>query len=162
MKGRFFAGRRVDAYLYDGRERFKKSGTHEAGEGDEDGDRLERELDGLYDQYQERKSAADAKYRAKKARKEHADDEWEGVSADEKAGSDNDDDESDIEMESGTESDEDEMDVDEKPIVPRVRNLDDNFVDDDELQAALARARREKTMRKPKLLTAEEIARKRT
>ncbi|KAK4171563.1 putative adoMet-dependent rRNA methyltransferase [Triangularia setosa] len=84
-------------------------------ESDEDGDRLERELDGLYDQYQERKSAADAKYRAKKARKEHADDEWEGVSADEKENSD--DDESDLEMESGSESDSDEMEVDEKPLI---------------------------------------------
>ncbi|KAK0670496.1 putative adoMet-dependent rRNA methyltransferase [Cercophora samala] len=84
-------------------------------ESDEDGDRLERELDGLYDQYQERKSAADAKYRAKKARKEHADDEWEGISADEK---ENSDDESDLEMESGSDSDsEDEMDVDEKPLI---------------------------------------------
>ncbi|KAK4669490.1 AdoMet-dependent rRNA methyltransferase spb1 [Podospora pseudopauciseta] len=84
-------------------------------ESDEDGDRLERELDGLYDQYQERKSAADAKYRAKKARKEHDDEEWEGVSADEKGNSD---DESDLEMESGSDSEnEDEMDVDEKPLI---------------------------------------------
>ncbi|KAE9400241.1 SART-1 protein [Gymnopus androsaceus JB14] len=35
---------------------------------------------------------------------------------------------------------EDEMDVDQKPV-PRVRDLDTNFVDDDELQAALARSR---------------------
>ena len=54
----------------------------------------------------------------------------------------------------------DKMDIDEKPILPRVRNLDVNFVDDDELQDALARARRAKTMRRPKLLTAEEIAKK--
>ena len=54
------------------------------------------------------------------------------------------------------------MEVDEKPIVPRQRNLDVNFVDDDELQDLLARARRAKTMKKPKLLTAEEIAKKRT
>ena len=53
-----------------------------------------------------------------------------------------------------------QMDVDVKPA-PRQRNLDDNFVDDDELQAALARARRAKTMRKPVIPTQEEIARRR-
>ncbi|KJR83818.1 AdoMet-dependent rRNA methyltransferase SPB1 [Sporothrix schenckii 1099-18] len=48
---------------------------------DDEEDRLERELDGQYDQYQERRAAVDAKHRAKKAR-EHGDDaEWEGVSA---------------------------------------------------------------------------------
>lgn len=65
----------------------------ESDENDEEADRLEEELDNLYDQYRERKAAADAKYRAKKARKESGDDEWEGVSGDEKAGSDDDDDE---------------------------------------------------------------------
>lgn len=55
---------------------------------DEDGDRLERELDGMYDAYRERKAATDAKYRAKRSKKEHDDDEWEGVSGDEKAASD--------------------------------------------------------------------------
>ncbi|KAK3350852.1 AdoMet-dependent rRNA methyltransferase spb-1 [Neurospora tetraspora] len=65
----------------------------ETDESDEEADRLEEELDNLYDQYRERKAAADAKYRAKKARKENGDDEWEGVSGDEKAGSDEDDDE---------------------------------------------------------------------
>ena len=55
------------------------------------------------------------------------------------------------------------MDVDEKPMPSRVRNLDSNFVDDDELQASLARARREKMKRqKPKVLTQEEIAQRRT
>ncbi|KAI8980187.1 SART-1 protein [Trametes punicea] len=52
---------------------------------------------------------------------------------------------------------EDQMQVDEKPIVPRQRNLDANFVDDDELQAALARSRRAK-LQKPKKLSPEEIA----
>ncbi|KAI0671743.1 SART-1 protein [Trametes maxima] len=52
---------------------------------------------------------------------------------------------------------EDQMQVDEKPIVPRQRNLDVNFVDDDELQAALARSRRAK-LQKPKKLSPEEIA----
>ncbi|OCL11053.1 AdoMet-dependent rRNA methyltransferase spb-1 [Glonium stellatum] len=49
-------------------------------ESDEEEDLLERELDSMYDQYQERKSATDAKYRAKKARKEHEDGEWHGFS----------------------------------------------------------------------------------
>ena len=51
------------------------------------------------------------------------------------------------------------MDVDQKPIVPRVRDLDTNFVDDDELQAALARSRRAK-LHKAKKQTPEELARK--
>jgi AdoMet-dependent rRNA methyltransferase SPB1 len=79
-------------------------------ETDEEGDRLERELDNMYDDYRERKAAADAKYRAKKARKEHGDDEWEGVSADEKEESDeeealeeeDDSDDSDSEEHGGT------------------------------------------------------------
>ena len=54
----------------------------------------------------------------------------------------------------------DEMQVDEKPIVPRQRNLDANFVDDEELQAALARSRRAKTAKKLKKLSPEELARK--
>ncbi|KAH7341266.1 SART-1 family-domain-containing protein [Rhizoctonia solani] len=52
------------------------------------------------------------------------------------------------------------MDVDEKPaptFTRRERNLDVNFVDDDELQAALARSRRSKA-RKVNKLTPEEIA----
>ncbi|KAI0091284.1 SART-1 protein [Irpex rosettiformis] len=53
----------------------------------------------------------------------------------------------------------DQMQVDEKPIVPRQRNLDDNFVDDDELQAALARSRRAK-LQKRKKLSPEELAKK--
>ena len=53
------------------------------------------------------------------------------------------------------------MQVDEKPIVPRPRNLDANFVDDDELQAALARSRRAK-LQKPKKLSPEEIAKQST
>lgn len=53
---------------------------------------------------------------------------------------------------------ESKMDVDQ-PIVPRVRDLDANFVDDDELQAALARSRKAKLL-KTKKLTPEELARK--
>ncbi|KAL0954550.1 hypothetical protein HGRIS_003516 [Hohenbuehelia grisea] len=53
----------------------------------------------------------------------------------------------------------DEMDVEEKPIIPRPRDLDSNFVDDDELQAALARSRKAK-IRKAKKLSPEDLARK--
>jgi AdoMet-dependent rRNA methyltransferase SPB1 len=50
-------------------------------ESDEEEDRLDRHLDAMYDQYQNRKAEVDAKFRAKKARKEHEDGEWEGFSA---------------------------------------------------------------------------------
>jgi len=49
------------------------------GESDEEEDRLDEELDALYSRYQERKSYADAKFRAKKARKEPNDGDWEGI-----------------------------------------------------------------------------------
>lgn len=49
-------------------------------ESDSEQDELERQLDAEYEEYQERRMAADAKYRAKKARKEHEDGEWEGFS----------------------------------------------------------------------------------
>ncbi|OAP62593.1 ribosomal RNA large subunit methyltransferase J [Fonsecaea erecta] len=47
---------------------------------DEAGDRLERELDLMYETYQQRREEADAKARAKRARKEKETDEWEGLS----------------------------------------------------------------------------------
>ena len=50
------------------------------------------------------------------------------------------------------------MDVDQ-PVAPRVRDLDANFVDDDELQAALARSRKAK-LHKAKKLSPEELAKK--
>ena len=53
----------------------------------------------------------------------------------------------------------DDMQVDETSIVPLQRNLDSNFVDDDDLQAALARSRRAK-LQKPNKLSPEEVARK--
>ncbi|KAF8896384.1 SART-1 family-domain-containing protein [Infundibulicybe gibba] len=52
----------------------------------------------------------------------------------------------------------DQMDI-EQPIVPRIRDLDSNFVDDDELQAALARSRKAK-LHKAKKLTPEQLAQK--
>lgn len=36
MNGRFFAGRRVEASLYSGKQRFKRSGAGEEFEGDDD------------------------------------------------------------------------------------------------------------------------------
>lgn len=90
-------------------------------ESDEEEDRLERELDGMYNAYKERKSATDAKYRAKRAKKEHDDDEWEGVSADEKAASD----ESEIEEDSDDDSD-DEVAVPQKLLT----DLDNEAPDD--------------------------------
>lgn len=70
-------------------------------ESDDDGDRLERELDSMYEQYKERKAAADAKYRVKRAREEHDDDEFEGFSAEEGGKSE---DEIDFEDDSSDES----------------------------------------------------------
>ncbi|KAH8672636.1 putative AdoMet-dependent rRNA methyltransferase SPB1 [Tricladium varicosporioides] len=60
---------------------FGSSDTEE--ESDDEQDKLDRELDSMYEQYQERKSSSDAKFRAKKARKEHEDGDWEGFSAEE-------------------------------------------------------------------------------
>lgn len=76
-------------------------------ESDEEEDRLERELDSMYDQYKERKSESDAKYRAKKARKEHGDDEWEGLSGNEE---ENVSDSSDLEEEDSSDDEGDAQD----------------------------------------------------
>ena len=54
-------------------------------ESDEEEDGLDEELDAMYFQYQERKSESDAKYRAKRARKEHQDGDWGGFSEHEKS-----------------------------------------------------------------------------
>ena len=54
------------------------------------------------------------------------------------------------------EYDPDSMDVDR--LVPQMRNLDGNFVDDDDLQAVLARSRKAKLHRANKL-SPEEVAR---
>ncbi|KAB8199916.1 Spb1 C-terminal domain protein [Aspergillus parasiticus SU-1] len=60
-------------------------------ESDDEGDLLERELDSLYEQYQDRKEDKDTKLRAKKARKDFEADEWEGFSESGNEESDNDD-----------------------------------------------------------------------
>jgi AdoMet-dependent rRNA methyltransferase SPB1 len=69
--------------------------SEEEEDSDSDADALERDLDAAYDQYQERKVQADAKYRVKRARKQYEkDDEWEGFSDDkegQESGSDSDD-----------------------------------------------------------------------
>ena len=62
-----------------GRKALEASSDSET-ESDEEEDRLDEELDDLYSLYQERRAESDAKYRAKKARKEHQDDDWEGFS----------------------------------------------------------------------------------
>ena len=56
-------------------------------ETDDEEDRLDRELDTLYERYQERKSDSDAKFRAKKARREHDDGDWDGFSENERSAS---------------------------------------------------------------------------
>ncbi|KAH7033242.1 AdoMet-dependent rRNA methyltransferase spb-1 [Microdochium trichocladiopsis] len=88
-------------------------------ESDDEEDRLERELDNMFDQYRERKAEADTKYRAKKARQEHKDDEWEGVSGDEQQSSDDDE---ELEQDSSDDSDDDEDD--ESSGRPLVTDLD--------------------------------------
>lgn len=55
---------------------------------DEEGDNLERYLDSQYDEYVEQKSARDAKYRAKRARGDNEDGEWNGFSDGDKEESD--------------------------------------------------------------------------
>ena len=102
-------------------------GSESDEETDEELDRLERELDGLYDNYKERKAASDAKWRAKKARQENSDDdEWEGVSADEKQDSDDEI----LEEDSSDESDEE---MEEDSGTPLIRDLDDTPADENGL-----------------------------
>ncbi|KAJ9210113.1 hypothetical protein DTO166G4_8303 [Paecilomyces variotii] len=60
---------------------------------DDDGDLLERELDSLYNRYQERREDRDTKLRAKKARKGFETEEWEGFSNSGESSSDASDDE---------------------------------------------------------------------
>ena len=64
-------------------------GSESDGERDEEEDRLDEKLDILYSQYQERKLESDAKYRAKKARKEHQDGDWKGFSDHEQSSGEN-------------------------------------------------------------------------
>ncbi|KAF5673216.1 SPB1-like protein [Fusarium circinatum] len=95
------------------------SGLGSSGETDDESDpeedRLERELESMYDQYKERKAEVDAKYRAKKARKNFGDDEWDGLSGEE---ADEKDDSSDLE------EDDSSSDEDEAPTEGLIRDLD--------------------------------------
>ncbi|KAH7318768.1 Spb1 C-terminal domain-containing protein [Stachybotrys elegans] len=101
----------------------RDSGLGSSPDSDEDSDpeedRLDRELDSMYNQYRERKSEADAKYRAKKAREEHKDDEWEGLSASEKE--DEEDDSSELDEDDDS-ADEDEEDGPAKPLLTDLDN----------------------------------------
>ncbi|KAJ1329506.1 AdoMet-dependent rRNA methyltransferase SPB1 [Microdochium nivale] len=83
-------------------------------EEDEEEDRLERELDNMFDQYRERKAESDTKYRAKKARREHKDEEWEGISGDEQQSSGE---EEELEQDSSDDSDDDDEDASDRPLV---------------------------------------------
>lgn len=58
--------------------------SEEEEETDDEADHLDRELDAMYEDYVENRSARDAKYRAKRARKEDEDGEWHGFSDTEK------------------------------------------------------------------------------
>ncbi|TVY48614.1 AdoMet-dependent rRNA methyltransferase [Lachnellula occidentalis] len=73
-------------------------------ESDDEEDKLDRDLDAMYEDYQDRKSSSDAKFRAKKARKEHEDGDWDGFSA-----------EHESEEESELEQDSDDSSDDEAP-----------------------------------------------
>ncbi|KAL7273260.1 AdoMet-dependent rRNA methyltransferase spb1 [Rhizina undulata] len=82
---------------------------------DDEEDRLEAELDTLYNTYQERKAQADANYRAKKARKQHDDGEWTGFSDPEE---DSDGEVIEDEQQSSDDSDSEEEDGDTKLVTP--------------------------------------------
>ncbi|SMQ54517.1 unnamed protein product [Zymoseptoria tritici ST99CH_1A5] len=81
-------------------------------EEDEDGDLLERELDSMYEQYQEKKEDRDTKARAKRARKlargNDIEEEFEGFDAEGKEGSEDSDD--------GLLEDEDDSDSDHEDV----------------------------------------------
>ncbi|CAI4210438.1 unnamed protein product [Parascedosporium putredinis] len=107
-----------------------------SGEEDETEDRLELELDSLYDQYRERKADVDPKFRAKRSREEH-DDEWEGLSA---AGSASDiSDDSELEEDSEDEGADDDSnrikkslltDLDNEPVDSALSKRARNFNQD--------------------------------
>lgn len=85
--GQFSRGRMHIAQEHEPTEKVEADGE----ESEPDGDALERQLDAMYEEYQERKSAQDAKYRVKRLREEQEDGEWQGVSDGESKSSDEDD-----------------------------------------------------------------------
>lgn len=102
-----------------------ESDQDEEDESDSDGDDLEGQLDSMYAHYQERRKEVDAKYRAKKARKEHED--FEGFSdREENSGSD------DEVIEQDDASDESDDDEEEGP-------LSQTIAAEDEKKAGLSR-----------------------
>jgi AdoMet-dependent rRNA methyltransferase SPB1 len=68
-------------------ERERDESSEEEQETDDEGDYLERDLDEMYGEYVEQRSARDAKYRAKRAKNEGDDGEWNGFSDNEKEAS---------------------------------------------------------------------------
>ncbi|PKS10775.1 hypothetical protein jhhlp_002532 [Lomentospora prolificans] len=105
-------------------------------EEDEAADYLERELDSLYDQYRERKSEADPKYRAKRSREEH-DDEWEGLSAAGSASDISDDSELEEESDDGLDDESDGIkkslltDLEDEPVDSTLSKRARNFFNQD-------------------------------
>ncbi|KAI4623610.1 AdoMet-dependent rRNA methyltransferase spb1 [Alternaria sp. BMP 0032] len=69
-------------------EREQPEEEEEEPETDDEEDRLERDLDNMYGEYVEQRSARDAKYRAKRARKQDDDEEFNGFSDQDKEQSD--------------------------------------------------------------------------
>ncbi|SPO00673.1 probable AdoMet-dependent rRNA methyltransferase spb-1 [Cephalotrichum gorgonifer] len=106
---------------------------------DEAEEGLEQELDAMYEQYTGRVRDADPKARAKRAREEH-DDEWEGLSADEKKA---DDDDSELEEESGDEGGDYDgpkkllTDLDNEPTDSALSKRARNFFDQDIFKGVL-------------------------
>ncbi|KAH6625122.1 Spb1 C-terminal domain-containing protein [Boeremia exigua] len=87
-------------------EKEKEESSEEEFTDDEEGDNLERYLDSQYDEYVEQKSARDAKYRAKRARGDNEDGEWNGFSDGEKEESDDEELVQDADSDSDSSSDE--------------------------------------------------------
>jgi AdoMet-dependent rRNA methyltransferase SPB1 len=84
----------------------------------------------MYNQYRERKAEDDAKYRAKKAREEHGDDEWEGLSVSER---------SDISESSDLDEDDDSSEDDEaSPVGGLLTDLDNSAPNKDGLSKRAA------------------------
>ncbi|PHH53102.1 AdoMet-dependent rRNA methyltransferase SPB1 [Ceratocystis fimbriata CBS 114723] len=90
----------------------------ESEDSDPEEDRLERELDNMYESYKDRKADADTKYRAKRAREEHKDGEWEGCSAGEES-------ENDSGLEEEDNSEDSDSEDDEKTPNTLLTDLDD-------------------------------------
>ena len=98
-------------------EREKAEESDEEEVTDDEADALDAELDTMYSEYVEQRSARDAKYRAKRARKEDEDGEWHGFSDEDKEES------SDEELVQDEDSDLSDDDDDEAPR-PLITDLD--------------------------------------